>query len=166
MKGAKRLYIINYFRWNTDITIQIRDYQEQNITKWKKLAKKYNLKNIEYIRADAFDKKNYSKKDYNPNIVITSWVFELFEDNKLVEQAIKWVESIIQDEWFIIYTGQPWHPQLEQITHVLWNHKQEKWAMRRRSQYELDELFRKQWFIKDNMKIDNWWIFTVSSAKK
>ena len=37
--------------------------------------------------------------------------------------------------------------------------------MRRRSQYELDSLFAEYGFKKDNMLIDNWGIFTVSSAQ-
>ena len=36
--------------------------------------------------------------------------------------------------------------------------------MRRRSQYELDNLFAQHGFEKDKMHIDNWGIFTVSSA--
>ncbi len=37
--------------------------------------------------------------------------------------------------------------------------------MRRRSQYELDFLFEKANFEKEDMLIDNWGIFTVSSSK-
>ena len=89
----------------------------------------------------------------------------MFGDNKLINKAIAGISSIIQDNSYLLYTGQPWHPQLEQIANVLGNHQQEKWVMRRRSQYELDSLFEKANFKKENMLIDNWGIFTVSSSK-
>jgi hypothetical protein len=37
--------------------------------------------------------------------------------------------------------------------------------MRRRSQYELDHLFAQSGFEKEHMLIDDWGIFTVSSAQ-
>ena len=96
--------------------------------------------------------------------MIISGVFELFSDNSLIQKAIDGVCSIMEENSFLIYTGQPWHPQLEQIANVLGNHQNEKWVMRRRSQYELDKLFALNGFKKDQMKIDDWGIFTVSSA--
>ena len=66
---------------------------------------------------------------------------------------------------YLLYTGQPWHPQLEQIANVLGNHQNTKWIMRRRSQYELDHLFNIRGFEKESMRIDDWGIFTVSSAQ-
>jgi len=75
------------------------------------------------------------------------------------------ISQLIEDEGHLLYTGQPWHPQLELIANVLGNHQQEKWIMRRRSQYELDTLFREHGFTKEKMLIDDWGIFTVSSAK-
>jgi hypothetical protein len=96
--------------------------------------------------------------------VIISGVFELFPENALIINAIKGITSIMQDLGYLIYTGQPWHPQLEQIANVLGNHQDSQWIMRRRSQYELDNLFACYGFNKDNMLIDNWGIFTVSSA--
>jgi len=162
--GGPARYLIEIANKYPDVTIQVRDYQMQNVLQGKQLAAERRLKNITYIESDAFTLENYNKDEFEPNIVVISGIFELFPDNALISKAIKGVASIIQDNGFLIYTGQPWHPQLEQIANVLGNHQDVKWIMRRRSQYELDNLFAHYGFTKDNMLIDNWGIFTVSSA--
>ena len=162
--GGPARYLIEIADKFRDIHVQVRDYQEQNIEEGRALAKQRGLENISYQQSDAFDMKSYNKEAYSPNIVIISGVFELFSDNSLITKAIDGVCSIMEESGFLIYTGQPWHPQLEQIANVLGNHQNEKWVMRRRSQYELDKLFALHGFKKDQMKIDDWGIFTVSSA--
>ncbi len=163
--GGPARYLIEIAAKYPEIEIQVRDYQEQNVNEGMELAKNSNLTNITYSQSDAFDISNYDSKLYNPNIVIISGVFELFEDNNLISNAINGVASIIQKNGFLLYTGQPWHPQLEQIANVLGNHQKQKWIMRRRCQYELDYLFAKKGFEKEMMLIDNWGIFTVSCAR-
>lgn len=162
--GGPARYLIEIANKHPDVNIQVRDYQMQNVLQGQRLAAERRLKNITYKENDAFDPNNYKKDEFEPNIVVISGVFELFTDNELISRAIKGVASIIQDNGFLVYTGQPWHPQLEQIANVLGNHQDAKWIMRRRSQYELDSLFAQYGFAKDNMLIDNWGIFTVSSA--
>ncbi len=163
--GGPARYLIEIARQNPEITIEVRDYQVQNVEEGRKLAQTYNLDNISYRQCDAFDSESYKKRDSAPNIVIVSGVFELFDDNALIGNAIDGIASIIDKEGYLIYTGQPWHPQLEQIANVLGNHREEKWIMRRRSQFELDSLFVERGFEKEDMLIDDWGIFTVSSAK-
>ncbi|RLA63532.1 MAG: methyltransferase [Epsilonproteobacteria bacterium] len=163
--GGPARYLIEVAEEYPDIEVQVRDYQEQNVQEGKELAEKRELANISYSQSDAFNADNYDVKGYRPNIVIISGVFELFESNDLVGVAMDGVTSIIEDEGYLLYTGQPWHPQLEQIANVLGNHQNTKWIMRRRSQYELDYLFGLRGFEKESMRIDDWGIFTVSSAK-
>jgi hypothetical protein len=67
---------------------------------------------------------------------------------------------------FLIYTGQPWHPQLEMIARVLTNREGQRWIMRRRTQEELDDLVRSAGFAKQEMEIDRAGIFTVSLASR
>jgi hypothetical protein len=143
----------------------VRDYQEQNVNEGRTLASERKLENITYDQCDAFDPSSYNREDFSPNIVIISGVFELFSDNALIENAINGVGEVIEDGGYLLYTGQPWHPQLEQIAHVLGDHQGTKWIMRRRSQYELDYLFDLHGFKKEKMRIDDWGIFTVSSAQ-
>ena len=163
--GGPARYLIEIAEVYPEVEVQVRDYQAQNVEEGRTLAKERNLSNITYVQSDAFDVDNYDPQGYRPNIVIISGVFELFEDNDLIGVAIDGVASIIEEGGYLLYTGQPWHPQLEQIANVLGNHRQEKWIMRRRSQYELDYLFGLRNFEKDSMQIDDWGIFTVSSAQ-
>jgi hypothetical protein len=66
----------------------------------------------------------------------------------------------------LIYTGQPWHPQMELIARILVNRDGEPWTMRRRTQAEMDELVRSVGLEKRAMRIDEYGIFTVSVAQK
>ncbi len=113
--GGPARYLIELAREYPDIEVLVRDYQEQNIEQGRALAKEFSLKNIRYEQADAFDKKTYENRSYQPNIVIISGVFELFEENALIQNAIDGVTSMMPKGSFLVYTGQPWHPQLEQI---------------------------------------------------
>jgi len=163
--GGPARYLIELAAEFSDIEIQVRDYQQQNVDEGRTLSKDLNLTNIEYQQTDAFDKSSYQNQDFQPNIVVVSGVFELFGDNALIENAIEGIGSIIEPDGYLIYTGQPWHPQLEQIAKVLGNHQQSSWIMRRRSQCELDALFANHGFNKLGMEIDDWGIFTVSVAQ-
>jgi len=163
--GGPARYLIEIAEIYPDVEIEVRDYQKQNIEEGRTLASKRDLSNIRYVQSDAFDRSNYDNQDISPNIVVISGIFELFEDNDLISIAIDGVASMIQDDGYLLYTGQPWHPQLEQIANVLGNHRDEKWIMRRRSQYELDMLFSSRGFRKESMSIDDWGIFTVSSSR-
>ncbi|WP_198552827.1 bifunctional alpha/beta hydrolase/class I SAM-dependent methyltransferase [Psychromonas sp. Urea-02u-13] len=162
--GGPARYLIEIANQYRDVNIQVRDYQIQNVEQGRALAKERGLENISYSQCDAFDLDNYERDEFSPNIVVISGVFELFPDNELISKAIKGLCSIINANTQLIYTGQPWHPQLHQIANVLGNHQQSKWIMRRRSQYELDNIFAHFGFKKDNMLIDDWGIFTVSAA--
>jgi Putative methyltransferase len=71
----------------------------------------------------------------------------------------------VADGGFLVYTGQPWHPQLEMIARALTSHRQgQAWVMRRRTQAEMDQLVQAAGFRKIAQRIDPWGIFTVSLA--
>ncbi len=163
--GGPARYLVEIAKKNPDIEVRVRDYQEQNVTQGRELAKSMNVDNIHYEQCDAFDPQSYDDSTLQPNIVIVSGVFELFDDNMLIRNAIEGICRVIQKDGYLLYTGQPWHPQLEQIANVLGNHQKKRWIMRRRSQYELDRLFANYGFEKEKMRIDDWGIFTVSSAR-
>lgn len=164
--GGPARYLVEIAKANPSIEVHVRDYQDQNIQKGRALAQEMGVENIFYEVCDAFDKKSYEEVAFTPNLVIVSGVFELFEENALIGNAIQGIARLIEKEGYLLYTGQPWHPQLELIANVLGNHQQEKWIMRRRGQYELDTLFANYGFEKEQMSIDDWGIFTVSVAKR
>lgn len=162
--GGPARYLADIAQQYPNIEVQVRDYQQQNIEQGQQLAKELALDNIHYQQRDAFDATHYNRDEYAANIVIISGFFELFGDNALIEKTIAAVSELLEQGAHLIYTGQPWHPQLEMIANVLGNHQQQAWIMRRRSQYELDRVFAKYGFKKQQMRIDNWGIFTVSHA--
>jgi hypothetical protein len=73
----------------------------------------------------------------------------------------------IEPGGFLVYTGQPWHPQLEMIARALTSHRGgAAWVMRRRTQGEMDQLVAAAGFDKIDQRIDPWGIFTVSLARR
>jgi hypothetical protein len=147
-----------------DVKVLLRDYSVDNINESKEIAKQISCTNAEFAVADAFDPTTYEKQAFRPNILIASGLFELFPSNEQVNRAITGASSILEDKGFVVYTGQPWHPQLEMIAHTLPNREGQMWIMRRRTQKEMDQLFSRVGAKKIDMKIDDWGIFTVATA--
>jgi len=150
---------------NKDVKVLLRDYSEANVNEGKAIAQELGVKNSEHMQADAFDPATYQGQAFKPNILIVSGLFELFPSNETVLKAVQGATGILEDGGFIVYTGQPWHPQLEMIAHTLPNREGQNWVMRRRTQAEIDQLFARHGADKFDMKIDQWGIFTVASAK-
>jgi hypothetical protein len=73
--------------------------------------------------------------------------------------------AAVPRDGYLIYTNQPWHPQLELIARALTSHRAgAAWVMRRRTQAEMDQLAEHAGFRKIAQLIDEWGIFTVSLA--
>ena len=165
--GGTGNYLFDIKEKYPKIKILINEFKKSNIEVGEKVIKKNNWEDISFINYDCFDKETYKKINYTPNIVIISGVFELFENNKMLENTISGIAEILNKNGAVIYTGQPWHPQLKQIALVLNSHKGngKSWLMRRRSEKELDSLFENYNLKKEKMLIDNNGIFTVSLAE-
>ena len=165
--GGTGNYLFDIKEKYPKIKILINEFKKSNIEVGEEVIKKNNWENISFIDYDCFDKETYKKINYTPNIVIISGVFELFENNKMLENTISGIAEILDKNGAVIYTGQPWHPQLKQIALVLNSHKGngKSWLMRRRSEKELDSLFENYNLKKEKMLIDNDGIFTVSLAE-
>ncbi|WP_346880920.1 bifunctional alpha/beta hydrolase/class I SAM-dependent methyltransferase [uncultured Algibacter sp.] len=148
-----------------DAEIVINEFVKDNIEIGQKVIDAKNYENVRFTNFDCFDTETYSKINFEPNIVIISGILELFGDNELASNALKGVTAIAEKDTNLIYTGQPWHPQLKMIAYVLNSHQKKDWVMRRRSQKELDRLMAFNKIEKETMLIDDFGIFTVSSAK-
>jgi len=165
--GGTGNYLFDIKEKYPKVQILINEFKKSNIEVGEEVIKKNNWENISFVNYDCFDRETYKKINYTPNIVIISGVFELFKDNKILENTISGVVEILDKNGVVIYSGQPWHPQLKQIALVLNSHKGDgkSWIMRRRSEKELDSLFEKYNLNKEKMLIDNNGIFTVSLAE-
>jgi hypothetical protein len=123
------------------------------------------LLQVRFEQADAFDEKSIAKINPPPTISIVSGLYELFPENDRVLTSLRGIARAMRGGGLLIYTGQPWHPQVEMIARVLPNREGQAWIMRRRTQEEMDDLVRAAGFEKLEMEIDRWGVFTVSLAR-
>ena len=147
-------------------TITLRDYRDDNVRAGTALLEQAGLSAIAtFSNGDAFDENALAAVTPAPTIGIASGIYELFPDNTKVLTSLRGLARGMSQGSYLIYTGQPWHPQLEFIARTLTSHRDGKaWVMRRRTQQELDQLVRHSGFTKIEQWIDDWGIFTVSVA--
>ncbi|MFI5015880.1 MAG: bifunctional alpha/beta hydrolase/class I SAM-dependent methyltransferase [Hyphomicrobiales bacterium] len=146
--------------------ILLRDYSDVNVEAGTKLIAEKGLSDIAVFRkGDAFDRADLAAVTPKPTLGIVSGLYELFSDNGLVRASLGGLADAIEPGSYLVYTNQPWHPQLEMIARALTSHRGgQAWVMRRRTQAEMDELVRVSGFRKLEQRIDEWGIFTVSLA--
>ncbi|MEX0332712.1 MAG: bifunctional alpha/beta hydrolase/class I SAM-dependent methyltransferase [Puniceicoccaceae bacterium] len=149
-----------------DISALLRDNVPRNLEQGRALAQEMGLANVTYEEGDAFDEAALAAVSPKPTIVIVSGLYELFRVNNLVLRSLGGVAESLVDGGKLIYTGQPWHPDIEMIARTCINREGHPWIMRRRTQAEMDELVRSHGLVKTGMKIDSYGIFTVSVAQK
>ena len=147
--------------------ILLRDYVQENVDQGSALIRAQRLDAIaSFERGDAFDRASLAAISPRPTIGIVSGLYELFADNAAVSASLAGLADAIEKDGLLLYTGQPWHPQLELIARGLTSHRGGAWVMRRRTQMELDQLVARAGFRKIAQRIDRWGIFTVSLARR
>lgn len=149
-------------------SILLRDYSETNVRDGAALINAKGLSNIaRFVQGDAFDEANVAAIAPPPTLGVVSGLYELFSDNAQVMQSLRGLARALARGSYLIYTGQPWHPQLEFIARTLVSHRgHQAWVMRRRAQAELDQLIVHAGFRKLEQWTDEWGIFTVSLAQR
>lgn len=147
-------------------TALLRDYQTVNVEAARRLIAELNLPNAKAEPGDAFDRAGLAALSPKPTIAIVSGLLELFPDNAPARTCFAGLADAIEPGGYLLYTNQPWHPQVEFIARVLTNREGNPWIMRRRSQEEMDTLVKAAGFEKVEQKIDQWGIFTVSLARR
>ncbi|MGV8991298.1 MAG: class I SAM-dependent methyltransferase family protein, partial [Thiobacillus sp.] len=148
--------------------ILLRDYSDINVRDGNALIERKGLGDVaRFIKADAFDRESIAQVTPKPTVGIVSGLYELFGDNAMIERSLSGLSDAIAPGGYLVYTGQPWHPQLELIARALTSHRGgEAWVMRRRTQGEMDQLVARAGFKKIEQRIDAWGIFTVSLAQR
>ena len=147
-------------------SILLRDYSELNVNKGREMIASRGMADIaRFEQGDAFNREQLAALEPRPGLGIVSGLYELFPENALVKNSLAGLAEAIAPGGVLIYTGQPWHPQLKTIAWSLTSHKDGKaWVMRVRTQGEMDALVREAGFEKCTQLIDEWGIFTVSMA--
>jgi alpha-beta hydrolase superfamily lysophospholipase/SAM-dependent methyltransferase len=148
------------------ISATLRDYKQENLDAARKLAGEFQLQNVAIAQGDAFDRASLAASTPRPTIAVTSGIYELFPENAPVLNSLRGVADALEEGGYLIYTCQPWHPQVEFIARALTNREGRPWIMRRRSQGEMDSLVRAAGFEKLEQDVDPWGIFTVSLARR
>jgi len=149
-----------------EVEVLCRDRSATGLTAGRALAEKLGIGSARYEQGDAFDPASIASISPQPTVAIVSGLYELFPRNAPVRASLDGLSKLLSAGGWLIYTNQPWHPQVEMIARVLPNRDGQPWIMRRRTQAEMDELVREAGFEKIGMEIDPWGIFTVSVARK
>jgi hypothetical protein len=157
-------YVLDAVEQVNPAHVLLRDYDPCNVDSGRALIAERKL-DAEFQHGDAFNRASLAS--VKATIGIVSGLYELFPENAAIETSLAGMADAIEPGGFIIYTGQPWHPQLKMIARTLTSHRDGKpWIMRRRTQAELDELVRNAGFRKTAQRIDEFGIFTVSIAER
>ena len=120
-----------------------------------------------FVQGDAFDRQSLGTLEPRPSLAVVSGLYELFASNQMVSTSLAGLADAVETGGYLVYTGQPWHPQLEMIARALTSHRGgQAWVMRRRSQAEMDQLVAAAGFRKIIQRIDEWGIFSVSLAQR
>jgi alpha-beta hydrolase superfamily lysophospholipase/SAM-dependent methyltransferase len=148
--------------------ILLRDFSPLNVEKGRALIAERGLQDIaRFEQGDAFDRASLAAITPQASIGIVSGLYELFPDNDQLAASLAGLHDAIEENGYLLYTGQPWHPQLEMIARALTSHRGgAAWVMRRRTQAEMDQLVRDAGFEKIAQRIDEWGIFSVSLARR
>ena len=146
-------------------TATLRDYKTANLDAARALAAELGLSDrVTIVAGDAFDRASLAAVEPQPTIGIVSGLFELFPENAPLRVTLSGLFDAIAPGGALLYTCQPWHPQVELIARTLTNREGQPWVMRRRTQEEMDQLARAAGFKKLDQRIDDWGIFSVAIA--
>jgi alpha-beta hydrolase superfamily lysophospholipase/SAM-dependent methyltransferase len=148
------------------VSALLRDNDSNNVEAGRRLARQMGVNSVTYTQGDAFDRKSLAAITPAPTIAIVSGLYELFADNQVIVTSLRGIAEALMPGGYLIYTNQPWHPQLDLIARVLTNREGRPWVMRCRPQAEMDALVREAGFEKVLTRIDEFGIFSVSVARK
>lgn len=153
---------------NKPDSVLLRDYSDINIRDGQNLINELGLSHlVQFEKGDAFNRQQLADLSPKPTLAVVSGLYELFSNNSLLRESLSGLADAIPKGGYLIYTNQPWHPQLEFIARALTSHRDgQPWIMRRRTQLEMDQLVMAAGFRKVTMRIDQWGIFTVSLAQR
>ncbi len=149
------------------LRVTLRDNDSANLQRALALARELGLEDQVTIEPrDAFLPASYARDQGEFDIVVASGLYELFAENAPVLTSLEGIASQLRPGGALVYTGQPWHPQLALIAGTLRNHRGSRWHMRPRPQSELDGLVACAGLRKTGSRIGLEGIFTVSVAQR
>jgi SAM-dependent methyltransferase len=152
---------------NYDMHITLRDVDDHNLQQARALAEQLQLRHaLDLQQRDAFAEESYADGAGQYDIVIVSGLYELFPENAPVFRSLRGAARQLKAGGHLVYTGQPWHPQLVLIAKTLTSFSGKPWLMRPRPQAEMDALVASAGCSKVATHIGLEGIFTVSVARR
>ncbi|MBL0212218.1 MAG: bifunctional alpha/beta hydrolase/class I SAM-dependent methyltransferase [Holophagaceae bacterium] len=149
-------------------SVLLRDFSDINVRQGSELIQAKGMEEFaRFEKGDAFHGDSLAAVEPKPTVAVVSGLYELFPDNDKLVASLEGLARAVPLGGYLVYTNQPWHPQLEMIARALTSHREgAAWVMRRRSQGEMDQLVEAAGFRKLSQRIDEWGIFTVSLAQR
>ncbi len=143
----------------------LRDYKLENVEKAQQLSYALGVK-AKVERADAFNDRELDLVAPKPNIIIVSGLHEILPDNDLIAGHFHQLFRILEPGGKLIFTVQPYHPQLELIARVLPSHTGKPWIMRLRSLELSQSWAASAGFSNFQVTMDTFGIFGVVTCGK
>lgn len=167
-QGRYLLEVLHSLNGPADYQALLRDFAPANVAAGQSAIHRNGFAGrVRFELGDAFDRAALAAIRPRPTIVIVSGLYELFPENQAVQASLGGIADVIEDGGYLVYTNQPWHPQLELIARTLTSHRGgAPWIMRRRTQLEMDQLVEAAGFVKTEQLIDRWGMFSVAAARK
>lgn len=133
-------------RGNAVAELLLRDSCPRNVTEGSRMIEERGLASLaRFENANAFDRGALAALGSRWTVAIVSGLYELIPANAPVRESLAELADAVAPGGYLLYTGQPWHPQLELIARTLRSHQgKQPWVMRRRTQAELDSLLKKR----------------------
>src|SRR5262249_50442485 len=100
---------------------ELRDVRRENVEAGRTLADELGVSGVTFACGDAFDYQSLAGTRPRPTIAIASGLYELFPQNDRVLTSLRGLADAIEPGGYLVYTNQPWHPQIEFIARVLIN---------------------------------------------
>jgi alpha-beta hydrolase superfamily lysophospholipase/SAM-dependent methyltransferase len=144
---------------------ELRDADRTALEAGRARAARSGLANVRFVEGNAFDRAALAAVSPRPTIAIASGLWELFPSNEMVLTSLQGLRDALGVGGYLIYTNQPWHPQLELIARVLRNRQRRPWVMRCRSQAEMNGLARAAGFEPLATRVGEEAIFSVTLAR-
>jgi SAM-dependent methyltransferase len=155
-------YDLEVLATKPNVSATLRDYRDENIASAQALAREFGVA-ATFERADAFSDADLARAG-SPNLIVVSGLHEIIPDNALVERHFAQLAAIAQRPATLIFTIQPWHPQLEFIARVLTSHTGAPWVMRLRPWRQTRAWVEAAGFKIRSLKMDGQGIFGVVVA--
>jgi len=168
--GGGGRYLLDLLRnkeTDPELRVLCRDWSDSALAVGRAAAERDGLSGrITFEKADAFSEASVAGMEPRPSVAVVSGLYELFPDNERLQRSLRGLAAALGAGGWLVYTNQPWHPQVEMIARVLINRDAKPWIMRRRPQSEMDALVREAGFQKQAQWTDDFGIFTVALAEK